>query len=105
MIQVDIVGIDAATHKTWLKTVSLADGATVADAIKAADLSPDAETAVFNEKVASDEKLSNGDRVDVLSPLVVDPMTARRLRLASKTAPQEENRGRHGGRHRLLASP
>lgn len=104
MIQVDIAGIDAATHKTWLKTVSLEDGATVADALKAAGQPSEAEAAVFNEKANASQPLSDGDRVDVLSPLTVDPMTARRLRLAAKTTPREENRGRHGGRHRLLSA-
>lgn len=103
MIQVDIVGIDAATHKTWLKTVSLPASAKVSDALAAAGLSQPAEVAVFNESVTADHPLADGDRVDVLSPLAVDPMTARRLRLAAKSTPKDESRGRHGGRHRLLS--
>lgn len=101
MIQVDIVGIDADTKKTWLKTVSLPEGAVVADALAAVGLNAATETALFNERTSPDKPLSDGDRIDVLSPLTVDPMTARRLRIEGQTQSAEIHRGRHGGRHRL----
>ena len=101
MIQVDIVGIDADTKKTWLKTVSLPKNAVVADALAAVGLNSDTEAALFNDRTQSDRKLSDGDRIDVLSPLTVDPMTARRLRIEGLTQTKEMQRGRHGGKHRL----
>ncbi len=101
MIQVDIVGIDADTKKTWLKTVSLPEGAVVADALAAVGLNAATETAIFNERTSADKQLSDGDRIDVLSPLTVDPMTARRLRIEGQTQSEEIHRGRHGGKHRL----
>ena len=103
MIQVDIAGIDAETKKTWLKTVSLKTGATVSDALIAIGLDAATETAVFNERAPTDAVLKNGDRLDVLSPLTVDPMTARRLRIENHNRPTELQRGRHGGKHRLLS--
>lgn len=102
MIQVDIVGIDADTKKTWLKTVLLPEGAVVADALAAVGLNAETESALFNERTQSDRKLSDGDRVDVLSQLTVDPMTARRLRIEGQTQAKEMQRGRHGGKHRLV---
>lgn len=101
MIQVDIVGIDADTKKTWLKTVSLPKNAVVADALAAVGLNSDTEAALFNDRTQSDRKLSDGDRIDVLSLLTVDPMTARRLRIEGQTQAKEMQRGRHGGKHRL----
>ena len=103
MIQVDIAGIDAETKKTWLKTVSLKKGSTVSAALNSIGLDSQTETAVFNERTTADTVLMDGDRLDVLSPLTADPMTARRLRIENHDCPNELQRGRHGSKHRLLA--
>ncbi len=66
------------------KTLELAEGATVADAIAAAE--PPAEfdasrgVAVFGEIVEATQLLRNGDRIELLRPLLIDPKEARRRR-------------------------
>ena len=104
MIQVDVVGIAADTQKTWLKTLTLSENATVADALRAAGLPPDAETALFNEAAVASHPLKHHDRIDVLSPLSIDPKEARRLRACAKEPHSPSNRGRHGGNHRLFVA-
>lgn len=63
--------------------LELTDGATVADAVAASGFADDAVIdgfAVFGDHVSSDHALSDGDRVELLRPLLVDPKQARRLR-------------------------
>jgi putative ubiquitin-RnfH superfamily antitoxin RatB of RatAB toxin-antitoxin module len=75
--------------------LTLADGATVADAlsrVKTApgfvDLDLDLEhmrVGIFGSVVADrTQRLEEGDRLEVYRPLTVDPMTARRLRANRK---------------------
>lgn len=88
-----------------LTELELADGARVEDALKAAGVTPSQKhtLAVWNERCDADRLLVDGDRIEILPPLTVDPMTARRLR-------EEKNRsgnnvlamGRNGGKHRLF---
>ncbi|WP_462115740.1 RnfH family protein [Lysobacter xanthus] len=66
---------------TWL---DLPQGATVADALRAAGLEGSA-VAVFGERAEPGRTLAEGDRVEVLRPLIADPKDARRRR-ASKRA-------------------
>lgn len=103
MIQIDVAGV-APNTGVWLKKLTLADNTTTADALTRLGLSETTETAVFNERVTGEYVLKTGDRLDVLSPLCVDPMQARRDRLAKKSVPVEPFRGRHGGKHRLLGT-
>lgn len=66
-----------------MSTVRLARRATVADAIRAAGLRwPDHElrAAVFGVLKDDDERVHDGDRIDLLGPLRVDPKEARRRR-------------------------
>ena len=64
-------------------TVELPAGATLADALAAAGWS-EAEGicayAVFGVKAALDKPLDEGDRVELLRPLQLDPKEARRRR-------------------------
>ena len=67
------------------RRVSLSAGATVADAVAAADL--DAATmacvtgfAVHGERVEPGMVLADGDRMEMLRPLKADPKMARRAR-------------------------
>ena len=64
-----------------VRTVELPPGATVGDAVDAAgfDATWDA-LGVFGEVVDRAHVLQEGDRVDLLRPLLVDPMEARRKR-------------------------
>lgn len=61
-------------------TLTLPAGATVAAALAACGWQPDAATgcAVFGERVAATTVLRDGDRLELLRPLLVDPKQARR---------------------------
>ena len=64
-------------------TVMLEDGATVLDAVRASGITADyAALAIFGEPVAPGQRLRDGDRVELLRPLAVPPMEARRRRAA-----------------------
>ena len=72
---------------------SVVSGATVADAVNQAALSAEfagldlanARVGIFGRIVARDQLLKQGDRVEIYRPLAVDPKTARKKRLASKS--------------------
>lgn len=68
--------------------VSLAEGATVEDAIRASgvlDAHPDIDLAknkvgIFSKLVKLDEKVRDRDRVEIYRPLIADPKGVRRKR-------------------------
>lgn len=68
--------------------VSLAEGATVEDAIRASgvlDAHPDIDLAknkvgIFSKLVKLDEKVRDRDRVEIYRPLIADPKEVRRKR-------------------------
>ncbi|WP_082065112.1 RnfH family protein [Xanthomonas sp. MUS 060] len=65
------------------QTLQLHDGATVADALALAALAeatPDMPCAIYGELAAPNRVLQDGDRVELLRPLLVDPKDARRRR-------------------------
>jgi putative ubiquitin-RnfH superfamily antitoxin RatB of RatAB toxin-antitoxin module len=66
--------------------VTLPEGATVADALSASGWSLDDITgiAIFGERVERDARLHDGDRVELLRPLLIDPKDARRRRARPK---------------------
>lgn len=69
--------------------VVLPAGSTVADAVSAAGWTDDAEAvafAVHGVRVTRDAPLADGDRVELLRPLVADPKEARRRRAAGGSA-------------------
>ena len=78
----------ALPERCWRVPLQLPAGATVADALAAADLTsrvPGIEVdpeglAVFGQPATLATKLHDGDRVEVLRPLKVDPKQARRRR-------------------------
>ncbi|MBC7991419.1 MAG: RnfH family protein [Luteimonas sp.] len=63
-------------------SVELPEGGCVADALAAAgfDLGGISGYAVFGERVPPDAVLHEGDRVELLRPLLADPKDARRRR-------------------------
>lgn len=70
-------------HRHESRMLQLGDGATVATALEAAGWILDAEftmLSVFGVAAASDTVLHEGDRVELLRPLQLDPKQARRLR-------------------------
>lgn len=69
--------------------VDLPEGATVAAAVTAAGFASDAEIvghAVFGVRATPDTVLREGDRVELLRPLLADPKESRRRRAESKPA-------------------
>ena len=62
--------------------LDLPDAATVADAVAASgfDQACVDDYAVFGERVAAGDVLRDGDRLELLRPLQIDPKEARRRR-------------------------
>jgi len=74
-------------HRHELRELRLEEGATVADAVRAAGLGHEdqiAGYAVFGAAAAPETRLHDGDRVELLRPLVMDPKEARRRRAAAR---------------------
>lgn len=73
-------------------SLALSEGSTVAEAIARSGLRerfPDLEISperlgVFAERRAPDDRLRDGDRVEIYRPLKVDPRVARRLAAEAK---------------------
>ncbi|MFQ6312840.1 RnfH family protein [Lysobacter capsici] len=68
-------------------TLELAEVAVLGDAVAAAGWQDDAQIsgyAVFGVKALADTPLRDGDRVELLRPLQVDPKDARRRRAADR---------------------
>ena len=63
-----------------IATVELAPGATARDAVAAAGFPPAENLGVFGKRVRPEQKLSDGDRVEIYRPLAMDPKEARRRR-------------------------
>ena len=80
--------VSAWPHEADVRTVVLSAGATAGDALAASGVSPvdGGGLAVFGVRIQATQMLRDGDRVEVLRPLRVDPKEARRLRAgAGKT--------------------
>jgi len=90
-IQVEIVF--ARPDRTCSLTLTLASGATVADAVDRAAQSAEfaevhwgaAALGIFGRMVDRAQVLRPGDRLEIYRPLAADPKTARRKRVASKS--------------------
>jgi len=89
----------AQADHAWLRELKLPLGATAAQAIAASgfraefpDVEPMAQgLARYGQRIAPDYVLQDGDRVDILRPLVFDPKESRRRRAAhrqQKTPPR-----------------
>ncbi|MGY4516160.1 RnfH family protein [Lysobacter sp. HA18] len=77
MIRVELVRAWPRRYDSlWL---DLPDDATVASAIEASGWDA-AEIAVFGERAVMTRALVDGDRIEVLRPLIADPKDARRRR-------------------------
>lgn len=62
---------------------------------------PDTELAVCNVPVEHDHLMSEGERLDILSSLLIDPKKARALRAQNTRPSKRANVARHGGKHQL----
>ena len=86
-MRIEIVLARPRAFESW--TVTLPMGATVAMALEAAGLTPDwlqgqgiDGLAVHGVRAAPGDALRDGDRIELLRPLVADPKDARRRRAA-----------------------
>ena len=85
-IRVEIVR--AWPHRHELQQLVLPEGATVGDALAASGWK-DADcagVAVFGVRATPEQRLRDGDRVEVLRALQADPKDARRRRAANRQA-------------------
>ncbi|GAB3752398.1 RnfH family protein [Lysobacter olei] len=67
--------------------VTLPSGACVRDAVEAAGWTADADVtgfAIFGARAAPEALVADGDRVELLRALTIDPMTARRKRAEAR---------------------
>jgi len=84
--QVQVEVVFALPEKQVLLVVAVDHGATIADAIAAANLAEtfpdeslrDLETGVWGHPAARDHRVEDGDRVELYRPLQRDPREARR---------------------------
>ncbi|RZA17667.1 MAG: RnfH family protein [Lysobacteraceae bacterium] len=82
-MRVELVRGWAQRHQS--RTVELADGAAAGDALEIAGWALDAEfigLAVFGQAATTSTPLRDGDRIELLRGLQLDPKQARRLRAA-----------------------
>lgn len=85
-ITVDV--IEAWPRRHTQRTVVLPAGATVAEAVTASGLGQGGHVgiAIFGERVVATQVLADGDRVELLRGLVIDPKEARRRRAEARKA-------------------
>ena len=75
-------------QRAIVKTLCLAPGSHIADALRLAALDPDfggvdlvnSPVGVFGKVAGAEYALKDGDRIEVYRPLCVDPKAARRAR-------------------------
>jgi putative ubiquitin-RnfH superfamily antitoxin RatB of RatAB toxin-antitoxin module len=85
----------ALPDRAWSAQVELPEGATVADALAAANLAArvpglqvdPARLAIFGRTAGLETGLHHRDRVEILRPLQVDPKQARRQRARNAGKP------------------
>ena len=80
VIRVEVIRAWPRRHEA--RTLELPEGATVADALAAAALPLEGHPAlaIHGEMATADHPLHDGDRVELLRPLLLDPKEARRRR-------------------------
>ena len=102
-MQVTVVRLDR--DEVFVKTLELPEGTTLQQAVQEAGwtVGNNQKLALWNVLKDPQTKISEGDRIEILPALTVDPMTARRLREETNQKPANVLiRGRNGGKHRLL---
>nr|WP_206286031.1 RnfH family protein [Yersinia kristensenii] len=85
-IRVEVVY--ALPERQYLRVVSLDEGSTVEEAIRASgllELRPDIDltknkVGIYSRPVKLGDKLNDGDRVEIYRPLIADPKELRRQR-------------------------
>lgn len=96
MLELEIAWVaDNAVHQ---QRMSLPEGSTLAQALEQArSLVPrgileSSSVAVFGRRRPLEEQVYDGDRIELLGPLTVDPKQARRHRVDRQRATQSRNR-------------
>jgi putative ubiquitin-RnfH superfamily antitoxin RatB of RatAB toxin-antitoxin module len=90
MTELAVEVVYALPERCWRASVRLPAPATVGQAIAAAHLDAPglvvdpARLAVFGRAVTPDSPLRDGDRVEILRPLLVDPKDARAQRAGTR---------------------
>ncbi len=87
-MRVDIVY--AEPQRSLMKSLSVAQGAVIADALKLAALEKDfqgldlanATVGIFGKVAPRDQPLKDGDRIEIYRPLLEEPKLARRKRVS-----------------------
>lgn len=79
----NVVLVRAWPGRHELMALTLGEGATVGDALAAAGWTAEA-VAVFGTRAVPADVLREGDRIEVLRPLEVDPKQARRQRAQAR---------------------
>jgi hypothetical protein len=70
-----------------VKLVEVAEGTRALDAVRASGIRVDPGSirlGRFGREISADERVADGDRIEILRPLLVSPMEARRLRARRK---------------------
>jgi uncharacterized protein len=86
MAEITVEVVLALPGRTLRRQLMLGEGATIEQAVAAADLGADAalvdphRLGVFGRLAAPGQVLRDGDRVEIYRPLAVDPREARRRR-------------------------
>jgi putative ubiquitin-RnfH superfamily antitoxin RatB of RatAB toxin-antitoxin module len=85
---ITVTVVQAGADRQILRTVVLAAGSTVMQAIEASGMADELPAGavdphrlgIFARKVSPDQPLHDGDRIEIYRPLLLDPMEARRRR-------------------------
>lgn len=81
-----VLVIEAWPRRFRQVELTLPPGACVRDALQAVGCDADSACAVYGQRVAPEAPLEDGDRVEVLRPLLADPKEARRRRVEARRA-------------------
>ena len=91
----------ATPERQWLWAVTLADGATVADALEQArvqvagiEVPWNADVGIFGELCDRAAVPRDGDRIEIYRPLKADPKESRRERARARKAAQDRELSR-----------
>ena len=91
----------ATPERQWLWAVTLADGATVADALEQAraqvagiEVPWNADLGIFGELCDRAAVPRDGDRIEIYRPLKADPKESRRERAKARKAAQDRELSR-----------
>ncbi len=96
MLELEVVWVaDNAVHR---QSMSLPEGSTLAQALEQArslvprEIFESSAVAVFGRRRPLEERVYDGDRIELLGPLTVDPKQARRHRVDRQRETQSRNR-------------